>query len=78
MSPEESGGDGAPEPDDVPGGPPPNPLDRPWVQLFGGSMGYGGRRLNRLKNLFAGKVFLSAFELAMRVSGTRPGDDRPL
>src|SRR4051812_7095028 len=31
MSPEESGGDGAPEPDDVPSGPPPNPLDRPWV-----------------------------------------------
>jgi phenylacetate-CoA ligase len=38
-------------------------LDRPWVQLFGGSMGYGGRRMNRLKNWFAGKVFLSAFEL---------------
>ena len=31
MSPEESGGDGAPEPDDVPNGPPPDPLDRPWV-----------------------------------------------
>ena len=31
MSPEESGGDGAPEPDDVPSGPRPNPLDRPWV-----------------------------------------------
>ena len=31
MSPEESGGDGAPEPDDTPSGPPPNPLDRPWV-----------------------------------------------
>ncbi len=30
MSPEESG-DGAPEPDDIPSGPPPNPLDRPWV-----------------------------------------------
>lgn len=38
-------------------------LDRSWVQLFGGSMGYGGRRFNKLKNLFAGKVFLSAFEL---------------
>jgi phenylacetate-CoA ligase len=38
-------------------------LDQPWVQLFGGSMGYGGRRWNRLKNWFAGKVFLSAFEL---------------
>ncbi len=31
MSPEESGGDGAPEPDDVPNGPRPDPLDRPWV-----------------------------------------------
>jgi S1-C subfamily serine protease len=31
MSPEESGGDGAPEPDDVPSGPRPDPLDRPWV-----------------------------------------------
>ncbi len=31
MSAEDSGGDGAPEPDDVPSGPPPNPLDRPWV-----------------------------------------------
>jgi S1-C subfamily serine protease len=31
MSPEETGGDGAPEPDDTPSGPPPNPLDRPWV-----------------------------------------------
>ena len=31
MSPEESGGDGAPEPDDAPSGPPPDPLDRPWV-----------------------------------------------
>ncbi len=31
MSPEEVGGDGAPEPDDTPSGPPPNPLDRPWV-----------------------------------------------
>jgi S1-C subfamily serine protease len=31
MSPEETGGDGAPEPDDAPSGPPPNPLDRPWV-----------------------------------------------
>jgi len=38
-------------------------LDKPWVQLFGGSMGYGGRRFNQLKNWFAGKVFLSAFEL---------------
>ena len=31
MSAEDSGGDGAPEPDDTPSGPPPNPLDRPWV-----------------------------------------------
>ena len=31
MSPEETGGDGAPEPDDAPNGPPPDPLDRPWV-----------------------------------------------
>ena len=31
MSPEESGGDGAPDPDDAPSGPPPDPLDRPWV-----------------------------------------------
>ncbi|HEY3673773.1 MAG TPA: trypsin-like peptidase domain-containing protein [Acidimicrobiia bacterium] len=31
MSPEESGGDGAPEPDDALNGPPPDPLDRPWV-----------------------------------------------
>jgi S1-C subfamily serine protease len=31
MSPEEPGGDGAPEPDDAPSGPPPDPLDRPWV-----------------------------------------------
>ena len=31
MSPEEAGGDGAPEPDDPPSGPPPDPLDRPWV-----------------------------------------------
>jgi S1-C subfamily serine protease len=31
MSPEEDEGDGAPEPDDAPLGPPPNPLDRPWV-----------------------------------------------
>lgn len=31
MPPEESGGDGAPEPDDAPNGPPPDPLDRPWV-----------------------------------------------
>ncbi len=31
MSPEETGGDGAPEPDDAPSGPPPDPLDRPWV-----------------------------------------------
>lgn len=27
----EDGGDGTPEPDDVPSGPRPNPLDRPWV-----------------------------------------------
>ncbi len=38
-------------------------LDKPWVQLFGGSMGYGGRKFNRVKNWFAGKTFLSAFEL---------------
>jgi len=31
MSPEEAEGDGEPEPDDVQSGPPPNPLDRPWV-----------------------------------------------
>jgi serine protease Do len=31
MSPEEAGGDGEPEPDDVSSGPPPNPLDRPWM-----------------------------------------------
>lgn len=31
MSPEEGAGDGEPEPDDPSSGPPPNPLDRPWV-----------------------------------------------
>jgi S1-C subfamily serine protease len=31
MSPEEAGDDGTPEPDDEASGPPPNPLDRPWV-----------------------------------------------
>jgi S1-C subfamily serine protease len=31
MAAEDSGGEGAPEPDDVPTGPPPDPLDRPWV-----------------------------------------------
>jgi S1-C subfamily serine protease len=31
MAPADSGDDGAPEPDDTPGGPPPDPLDRPWV-----------------------------------------------
>jgi S1-C subfamily serine protease len=31
MSPEEPGEDGAPEPDDASNGPPPDPLDRPWV-----------------------------------------------
>jgi S1-C subfamily serine protease len=31
MSPEEPADDGAPEPDDAPSGPPPDPLDRPWV-----------------------------------------------
>ena len=31
MPAEEAGGDDAPEPDDASGGPPPNPLDRPWV-----------------------------------------------
>jgi len=38
-------------------------LGMPWVQLFGGSLGQGARRFNRLKNWFAGKVFLPAFEL---------------
>lgn len=38
-------------------------LDQPWVQLFGGSLGQGARPLNGLKNWFAGKVFLPAFEL---------------
>src|SRR3954462_8788303 len=31
MSAEDSGGDDAPEPDDALSGPPPDPLDRPWV-----------------------------------------------
>ena len=31
MSPEDAEGDGEPEPDDPSSGPPPNPLDRPWV-----------------------------------------------
>jgi S1-C subfamily serine protease len=31
MSAEDSEGEGAPEPDDTPSGPPPDPLDRPWV-----------------------------------------------
>jgi putative serine protease PepD len=31
MPPEESEGEGAPEPDDARRGPPPDPLDRPWV-----------------------------------------------
>lgn len=31
MAADDSGGDGAPEPDDTPRGPPPDPLDRPWV-----------------------------------------------
>jgi putative serine protease PepD len=31
MAPEESEGEGAREPDDSPSGPPPDPLDRPWV-----------------------------------------------
>jgi len=39
-------------------------LGTPWVQLFGGQLGQGnGRPMNRLKNWFAGKVFLPAFEL---------------
>lgn len=38
-------------------------LDRPWAQLFGGSLGQGARPLNGFKNWFAGKVFLPAFEL---------------
>jgi phenylacetate-CoA ligase len=36
-----------------------------FVQLFGGSLGQsGGRRLNRSKNWFSGKLFLPAFELS--------------
>src|SRR5713101_2423172 len=31
MSPEEPADDRAPEPDDAPSGPPPDPLDRAWV-----------------------------------------------
>jgi S1-C subfamily serine protease len=31
MSAEDPGEEGAPEPDDTPNGPPPDPLDRPWV-----------------------------------------------
>jgi S1-C subfamily serine protease len=31
MCPEDSGGDGTPEPEDAQSGPPPDPLDRPWV-----------------------------------------------
>ena len=38
-------------------------LDRSWGQLFGGPLGHGARPLNALKNWFAGKVFLPAFEL---------------
>jgi phenylacetate-CoA ligase len=38
-------------------------LGEPWVQLFGGSLGHGARPYNKLKNWFAGKVFLPAFEL---------------
>lgn len=39
-------------------------LGAPWVQLFGGSLGHGARPYNRIKNWFAGKVFLPAFELS--------------
>lgn len=39
-------------------------LGMPWVQLFGGSLGQGSRKYNRIKNWFAGKVFLPAFELS--------------
>jgi phenylacetate-CoA ligase len=45
-------------------------LDKPWVQLFGGSMGYGARPMNRIKNWFAGKVFLPAFELGAHNVGS--------
>jgi len=41
-------------------------LGMPWVQLFGGSLGHRARRYNRVKNWFAGKVFLPAFELSAR------------
>lgn len=39
-------------------------LETPWVQLFGGSLGHGDRPGNRLKNAFAGKLFLPAYELS--------------
>ncbi|HVR62946.1 MAG TPA: hypothetical protein VMU50_13675 [Polyangia bacterium] len=39
-------------------------LGMPWAQLFGGSLGHArARRFHRIKNWFAGKVFLAAFEL---------------
>ena len=38
-------------------------LGMPWAQLFGGSLGQGARPMNRIKNWFAGKTFLPAFEL---------------
>jgi phenylacetate-CoA ligase len=56
-------------------------LGEPWVQLFGGSLGGPGRKHNKLKNWFSGKLFLPAFELdgdnvgryveAIRRSGAR-------
>jgi phenylacetate-CoA ligase len=46
-------------------------LGAPWVQLFGGSLGRGEtRRFNRLKNRFAGKLFLPAFDLREDNVGT--------
>jgi len=39
-------------------------LGMPWAQLFGGSLGHRARRFNKVKNWFAGKVFLPAFELS--------------
>jgi phenylacetate-CoA ligase len=42
-------------------------LGRPWVQLFGGSLGVTqARRFNGVKNWLAGKTFLPAFELTSR------------
>ncbi|HXJ19265.1 MAG TPA: hypothetical protein VMT03_03460 [Polyangia bacterium] len=45
-------------------------MGEPWAQLFGGSLGQQAvRPHNRLKNWFAGKVFLPAFELDERNVG---------